>query len=312
MDLKYLSGAGLRYVYARARVRLQSKRHVSAMLRVRNEEEFLEAAVESIAGHVSELLLVDNLSTDRTPAIIETLQRRYPAKVRSLSYPFAIRRVGKEHWDLATSPTERTSPHLSSSFYNWSLEQCRHPFVLKWDGDMIATPAFVEALARWQASPRPVLMFSGENVHPDRRHLIRARVSDRETLLRRLSVPGLPGWVTHLTRDAKEPRIFPRFAARYDDAIRWTQQLDSPFVHRDFRRRARVVVEPSCFLHMKFCKRDALANYSDDLRDVIEGNIAVGESLSAEAMSLLGRFGLLDTAAGAPTSGEAVLPHPSA
>jgi hypothetical protein len=49
---------------------------------------------------------------------------------------------------------------------------------------------------------------------------------------------------------------------------------------------------------MKFCKRDALANYSDDLRDVIERNIGVGEPLTTDALSALKQSGI------APGSGS--------
>ncbi len=49
------------------------ERTISAMERVRNETEFLYPAVESIADAVDEIVLVDNLSSHATPAIIERL-----------------------------------------------------------------------------------------------------------------------------------------------------------------------------------------------------------------------------------------------
>jgi len=286
-----LTRAGAAYALASLRVRLQSKQHVSAMIRVRNEEEFLSAAVASIADLVSEIVIIDNLSDDGTPAVIAELQRAYPAKVSSHNYPYPIRRVGREHWELSAQRADRPSPNLSTTYYNWSLARCRHPFVLKWDGDMIATPAFRAAVQAWRASPRPILVFNGQNVHPDRRHLVKARVTDREALLARLSVPGLPKWVTSLTEDAQEPRLFPRYHARYDDGTRWTQRFDSPFEHRDYRKRSRVVAPEPCFLHMKFCKRDPLSNYTDDLREVIAGNIDVGDPLPPAALALLASHG---------------------
>jgi hypothetical protein len=257
------------------------------MVRVRNEEEFLFAAVSSIVAHVTEVVIIDNLSTDHTPDVIAELEREFPTKIRTEGYPHEVRRVGRENWELASQPDHRGSPHLSSTYYNWALSRCRYPFVLKWDGDMIARAEFETALEEWRVSKRPVLVFNGENVHPDRRHLIRARETDRAPLLEGLSVPGLPMWVTTLTEDAKEPRLFPRFGAHYGDQILWTQSLASPFEHRDYRQRARVTATAPCFLHMKFCKRDALANYSDDLRAVIEGNIDVGDPLSPEALAIL-------------------------
>lgn len=287
-----LTRAGAAYALAALRVRLQSKRHISAMVRVRNEEEFLFASVASIADLVSEVVLIDNRSDDRTPAVIVELERAYPGKVSAWAYPHEIRRVGREHWELSKQRGDQPSPHLSTTFYNWSLARCRMPFVLKWDGDMIATPAFREAVQAWRASGRPILVFNGQNVHPDRRHLIRARVTDRDVLLARLSVPGLPKWVTSLTEDAMEPRLFPRFGARYDDGTRWTQRFNSPFEHGDYRARSRFVAREPCFLHMKFCKREPLSNYTDDLRQVIEGNIDVGEPLPPTALALLASHGV--------------------
>jgi hypothetical protein len=296
------SKAALEFTLATWRVRLQSKADISAMVRVRNEEEFLFAAVSSIADQVSEIVIVDNLSDDGTPDVIEELRRAFPGRVTAHSYPYAIRKVGREHWELASQQTAQPSPHLSSTYYNWVLQRCRYPFVLKWDGDMIALPHFSEMIGEWRASTRPVLVFNGLNVHPDRRHGVRPRVTDRDVLLRRLSVPGLPRWVTTLAEDAVEPRLFPRFRARYDDEIRWTQHLASPFEHREYRKRARLSGREPCFLHLKFCKRDALSNYSDDLRAVIEDNIAVGEPLSPEALSVLEHH-LAASGPAAPRSG---------
>lgn len=287
-----LSRPALEYTLASWRVRLHSKRRISAMVRVRNEEEFLFAAVTSIVDHVTEIVIVDNLSEDGTAAVISDLQREYPDKVRAYRYPFELRRVGREHWELAAQSKDRPSLHLTSTFYNWALQRCRCPWVLKWDGDMIAGPQFSRAIDTWRTSPRPVLVFNGQNVHPDRRHLMRARITNRDELLARLTVPALPSWVTTLTEDAREPRLFPRFAARYDDGTQWTQSLASPFEHRDFRKRARITAGAPCFLHMKFCKRDALANYSPDLREVIADNIEVADPLSDDALAILRRHHL--------------------
>ena len=141
------SRAGLLYAIASWRVRLQAREDISAMVRVRNEEEFLFAAVSSIVDLVNEIVIVDNLSSDGTPGVIAALQRKFPTRVSTHSYPFEVRKVGREHWELASQRTRRPSPHLSSTYYNWALRRCRHPFILKWDGDMIACPAFEASLA---------------------------------------------------------------------------------------------------------------------------------------------------------------------
>src|SRR5262245_30331261 len=94
------------------------QKQVSAMVRVRNEEEFLYASVKSIVDCVDEIVIVDNLSTDRTPLIIGALRGEHPDKVVSYRYPYDIRRVGRENWEMTLRPNGRLSPHLLGNYYN--------------------------------------------------------------------------------------------------------------------------------------------------------------------------------------------------
>ncbi len=274
-----------------AYIRRHRQKQISAMVRVRNEEEFLYPSVKSIADHVDEIIIVDNLSTDRSPSIIESLRREYPHKAAHYRYPYEIRRVGRETWELASSPAASSSPHLSANYYNWCMRRCTKPFILKWDGDMIATETFYKSIEEWRLSDKPIMVFNGANVHPDLEHLITAKSSDREGLLSSLSVSGLPAWVTSLTYDYPEPRLFPRFLARYDSSNGWTQRLSSPY--RDqFGSLCSHRVHDACYLHMKFCKRDPCSGYSSDLKEVISSNVAIGPPLSSEGRKLLRRWQL--------------------
>jgi hypothetical protein len=270
---------------------LREKR-ISAMVRVRNEEEFLAVSVRSIADHVDEVLLVDNLSSDATPDVIRSLADAYPEKVVAHRYPHEIRRVGRENWELLGRDKGASSPHLSANYYNWCLERCSHSHVLKWDADMVALERFTARLSRWRRSEAEVLVFHGVNVHPNRRNGVAARCSDRATLLESLSVPALPLWATSLSTDFPEPRLFPRARARYESRNRWTQSLASPFLEAPLADRCVERIEDPCFLHLKFCKREPLAGYSSDLADVIAGNVALGRSLDEEMRATLRRHGI--------------------
>jgi glycosyltransferase involved in cell wall biosynthesis len=279
----------VKYWFLMACVGRYGRKQVSAMVRVRNEEDFLYPAVESIVDYVDEIVIVDNVSTDRTPLIIEALRREHPDKVVYYQYPHEIRKVGRENWELASSPEGRSSPHLSANYYNWCLRRCTKPFILKWDGDMIATEAFYRALEEWRLSYKPIMVFHGANVHPDMEHLVAAKVSDREKLMASLTVAGFPRWVTSLTYDSSEPRLFPRLLAKYDKSLGWTQRLSSPYLDL-FGSRCCHRVQDACFLHLKFCKRDPYSGYSPDLREVISANVTVGPPLSREARQLLHRW----------------------
>lgn len=275
-----------------AEAQQSSRKQVSAMIRLKNEEEFLLASVRSIIELVDEVVLIDNLSTDATPRIIRELESAYPGKVRTFSYPHEILRVGKENWDCSTDPAMRLSPNLSANYYSWCLERCTKPYVLKWDGDMVARDSLAHALVRWRREKKPVLSFFGLNVHPSRTCYMAPRCTEREPLLAQLDVPGLPLWVTVLTRDAREPRLFPRRFARYGLGKHWTQGLDTPCTDRGTGQSLEVRWEEAGFIHMKFCKQDPLANYSPDLGKVIASNIMPGPPLDAEALAILERYNL--------------------
>jgi glycosyltransferase involved in cell wall biosynthesis len=262
---------------------------ITAMLRIRNEAEFLEAAVRSIAELVDRILLVDNRSTDATPAIIERLLADYADQAEAHRYPHDVVRVGAENRRLSAAAPD--SPRLLSTYYNWCLARCRTPFVLKWDGDMIALPALADEIAAWRAGGRPILVMQGANVHPDRRHLIRARVEDKAALAAQLEVPGLPAWACRLTYDHPEPRLFPRAGAGYDDSLGWVERLASPCADLALKETHRHRAATPCFLHMKFCKADPWAGYSPDLARVIAGNVALGPALPADWRRLLERCG---------------------
>ena len=280
----------LRHAALQAASRLRPKR-ISAMVRVKNEEEFLAAAVRSIADSVEEIVIVDNGSTDATPAVIASLRADYPRTIVSHRYPYEVARVGTETWELLAA-SAGASPHLSGTYYNWCLRRCTQPYVLKWDADMIATAAFHDAIAAWRRSRASVVLMQGANVHHDRQHLAAARSSDRAALLARQRCPSIPAWIGSMTHDHLEPHLFPKFLARYEHAAGFTQSLVSPYLDRSFRTTLCERAAGVAYLHLKFCKRDPYSNYSDDLAQVIAGNLTTGPRLDSESIRLLERWGI--------------------
>lgn len=280
----------MRLAVLRAVLRLRPRR-ISAMMRVKNEEEFLDAAVRSIVEHVDEVVLVDNQSTDTTPAVIAALRAEYPDKIVCHRYPYEIARVGSETWQLlGTGAVD--SPHLSGTYYNWCMQRCSQPYVLKWDGDMIATAQLYAALSAWRRTRVPILVVQGANVHPDRIHLAAARSSDRAALLARQRSPRIPGWVASMAHDFPEPRLFPKLRARYAHAAGFTQSLTSPFLDARCKATLRERVGGISYLHLKFCKAAPYASYSEDLAGVIADNLTTGPRLDAESEGLLERWGI--------------------
>jgi hypothetical protein len=217
------------------------------MVRAKNEHQFLYASVASIIDHVDEVVLVDNLSSDGTPAVIAALHKEFPDKVRPYRYPFEVARAGSENRaELASRGAG--SPHLLASYANWCLQRCTQPFVLKWDADMIALEALDEVLQQWRASGHVSMWFHGVEVHPDRRHVIAAFQSHDD------GAAGMAGTADHV-------HLFPRRHARWSTGWSWIE-LTSPFLAPRIPWAWRMLVGEPVFLHMKFCKPVPLSNVS--------------------------------------------------
>ena len=118
-------------------------------MRVKDEARSLPWVLPPLLRAAAHVVLIDNGSTDGTPALARSLAAGARAEQRLdvLAYPFSIARCGSEH--LATPAG---SLHSLAHFYNWSFSHVRTGYALKWDGDMVLTDAAVAALRdlAWQ------------------------------------------------------------------------------------------------------------------------------------------------------------------
>ena len=204
-------------------------KQISAMVRIKNEAQFLYASIESIIDCVEEVVLIDNLSSDGTPLIIQDLCRKYPNKVRAYEYRHEIVRAGEDHEKLAK--TNPASERLTANYYNWCLKKLSKPYVLKWDGDMIAMNKFCQSVKEFKTINKQTMRFDGINILPDYRYYIIGHVSNLET------------------------RIFRKTFAKYlSESV--TQVLSHPFLAASF------TVEEKCYVHLKLCKSDPTSNHS--------------------------------------------------
>jgi glycosyltransferase involved in cell wall biosynthesis len=99
---------------------------ISALMRLKNESRFIEAAIRSLAPFVEQFSIVDNGSTDGTPEIIERV-----ALELSLDYT------------LDLFPNEDFGEVCDRALRNTTCQ-----WVLRWDGDMIARTDGPESFAR--------------------------------------------------------------------------------------------------------------------------------------------------------------------
>lgn len=91
---------------------------VSAIVRVLDENSWLEASIGSISGHVDEIIAVDTGSTDGSLETLKKLAAENP-KLKVFSYP------SRQLWD----------------FSNFALSKTSYRWVIKWDPDLVSPSA---------------------------------------------------------------------------------------------------------------------------------------------------------------------------
>jgi glycosyltransferase involved in cell wall biosynthesis len=130
---------------------------LSAVMRCKNEEEYVVASILSIYRIFDEIVVVLNNSTDRTRKLVEDLASGHP-KIRLLEYSNECSPPGPGYYESVASKPETSI----AKYYNWCLEQTSFSHVCKWDGDMIATPVFEQV--RTLVTSSDIVIFDGYDV----------------------------------------------------------------------------------------------------------------------------------------------------
>ena len=134
---------------------------LSAMIRIKNEEDNIYNVLVSIRDHFDEIVVIDNNSTDNTLSEIERAMTNHPSlnnKLKIRHYKYEIARCGIDNFK-----EPQNSPHSLASFYNYCLKQCSFSKVCKWDGDMLLPKSMEEAFAKFISKLKTTLPSSDES-----------------------------------------------------------------------------------------------------------------------------------------------------
>lgn len=115
---------------------------ISFIIRVRNEEEFLEASLRSISGLTvaHDIHVILNMCTDRSREIAETLQSEgMPIHIHT--YDYLLSRAGYE-----LLVTDATSKHSMTEYTRWCLSKATFPWLFRWDADLVMTDPLRELI----------------------------------------------------------------------------------------------------------------------------------------------------------------------
>ncbi len=138
---------------------------ISAFMRIKNGEDFLEAAIDSHIEFFDEIVAMHNDCTDSSVAILNQLAGRHGAKLRVLCYEPAVHALGSvEHRRANTF-----SVHSMANYSNYCMANTRYSVVTKLDDDHIAIPGNVERMTSLIRNMncqlgRRMMCFSGINL----------------------------------------------------------------------------------------------------------------------------------------------------
>lgn len=111
---------------------------VSGVLRLKNDEEFLESCVNSCIHCVDELVVVYEETSARSLQILHKLVKQYPQKIRVYHYEPKLY-VGELSEDEYKSAIKEPSDsvHLLANYCNFAFSKIKYRYALKIDTDQI-------------------------------------------------------------------------------------------------------------------------------------------------------------------------------
>lgn len=114
---------------------------ISACIRVRNESQFMGAAVRSVVDLVDEVVLLVQPSDDNTLELAHELAETY-SKVNVYYYPLVPDWIDTKGFYEKNPDEPGHMVHMS----NYALSKCKYSWILKVEGDVIALPTLADIL----------------------------------------------------------------------------------------------------------------------------------------------------------------------
>lgn len=112
---------------------------VSAFMRIRNGEDFLEETIESHVLFFDEIIACYNQCTDNTEKILLKLQRKYPKKIKVYHYEPKVHPPGSPEQKAFYKKTSKVPITQSlANYYNFALSKTTKKIAVKLDDDHLA------------------------------------------------------------------------------------------------------------------------------------------------------------------------------
>lgn len=122
---------------------------ISWVARLKNWDDFLEKVIESHISFLDEIILVDNMSTDKTKEICLKLQKKYPDKIKFFEYKYPV----NAPWNH--EKVEKYSIHSFAYFSNWCQTKSKYKYVMKIDDDNLFLPEKWKKIRKYIFDKKP-------------------------------------------------------------------------------------------------------------------------------------------------------------
>lgn len=143
---------------------------ISAIMRIKNGEDFLRESIESHIDHVDEIIACHNDCSDQSVKILEELSEKYTNKIKIIEYLPKVHPILS--MDHATTPTN--SINSIANYYNFALSKASYNYAFKLDDDHLAINsnlhlAVQEVRKSIAKTERKLFTFSGLNIAPSKK-----------------------------------------------------------------------------------------------------------------------------------------------
>lgn len=108
---------------------------ISAFMRIKNGEDYLEKSIMSVIGQVDEIICVFNNSNDRTEQILIDLEKKY-SKIKTYKYIPEVYPPNSKQY----KQEPESSVHSLSYYYNFAMSKTTKKYLFKFDDDEIFFP----------------------------------------------------------------------------------------------------------------------------------------------------------------------------
>lgn len=122
----------------------KEKDGISAIMRIKNGEDYLEQTINTIANQVNEIICIFNDSNDNTEKILVKLEKKFPAKIKVFKYVPKVFPPGSKEFKLL----KEDSFNSLVNYYNFALSKATYKYIFKLDDDQLYFPEIIKNIKK--------------------------------------------------------------------------------------------------------------------------------------------------------------------